>query len=150
MLFTGAVLWSLSRTILAQTRLHCKKTLKYMKNEECWCWYIKAISWAYYLWVKKLHFHFFQISSLVKSQAQKVKAMAQQADFSTSLGFMYKIKTEIYYITSIVRYASHFLNCDIRICCIIDDVDQLGKQKLMGLFQVSIICCGHLYFVVSL
>ncbi|CAK8678317.1 unnamed protein product [Clavelina lepadiformis] len=74
---------------------------------------------------------------LLKTQTQKIATMAKHSDFSSSLGFMGKVKTEVYYITSLVRYLSVFLHKNLRICLIIDDVDLLGKDKIMNLFQVA-------------
>nr|CAB3264343.1 NTPase KAP family P-loop domain-containing protein 1-like [Phallusia mammillata] len=79
---------------------------------------------------------FRMVFNLVKTQAEKVKAMANEENFSSNLGFMYKVKTEVYYITSLVRYAGLFLEKDIRLCLIIDDIDILTSERAKGLFQV--------------
>uniref|UniRef100_H2Z441 Uncharacterized protein n=1 Tax=Ciona savignyi TaxID=51511 RepID=H2Z441_CIOSA len=76
------------------------------------------------------------VINLVVSQAARITSMSKKADFSTSLGFMAKVKTEIYYMTSVVQYMSILLQYDVKICLIIDDVDLLGKEKIMGLFKV--------------
>ena len=77
------------------------------------------------------------MTNLAKSQAQKVGKLAKKSDFSKSLGFLGKVKTEISYITSVVRYCSVVLDKNLRICIIIDDIDLLSKQQIMNLFQVK-------------
>uniref|UniRef100_H2XTJ4 KAP NTPase domain-containing protein n=1 Tax=Ciona intestinalis TaxID=7719 RepID=H2XTJ4_CIOIN len=79
---------------------------------------------------------FKMVSNLALTQASKITSMSKKADFTTSLGFMAKVKKEIYYMTSVVQYMSVLLQYDIKICLIIDDVDLLGKEKIMSLFKV--------------
>jgi len=62
--------------------------------------------------------------------------LSKQADFTKSLGFMDKVRIEIYYITSVLRYFGVLLNKNIQICLIIDDIDLLRKSQIMDLFQV--------------
>ena len=77
------------------------------------------------------------MTNLARSQAQKVGQLAKKSDFSKSLGFLGKVKTEIFHITSVVRYCSVVLDKNLRICIIIDDIDLLSKQQIMNLFQVK-------------
>ena len=83
----------------------------------------------------------------MKSQVQKIAALTEKTDFSKSLGFMGKVKTEIYYITSVVQYMGILLDRKLQICLIIDDVDLLQKTQLMNLFQARFNSASRIFCI---
>lgn len=75
--------------------------------------------------------------NLARTQSAKITKLAKRPDFSSSLGFMSTIKTEIKYITAVTTYMGHLTDTDMRLVVSIDDIDRLNKSLIMELFQVS-------------